>query len=226
MLWWRTSGVLTLYSMQSSGNSYKVRMLLSRIAKPYHLIEIDRFKGENRTPEYLAINPDGRLPALQLEDGRILTESNAILVYLAQGTPWLPQDPFDYAETLRWMFFEQHSHEPAIAEARFWLHFVRGGRELRKHEIDQWVERGYAALSLMNQHLSTHDFFVGNRETVADLALYAHTHVAQEGEFDLGAFPAIQRWLGRISSQAAHISLDAAPSSVTFGISPRSASPA
>jgi len=147
--------VLTLYSMQSSGNSYKVRMLLARLARPYHLVEIDRFKGENRTPEYLAINPDGRLPALQLEDGRILAESNAILVYLAEGTPWLPNDRFDYAETLRWMFFEQHSHEPAIAEARFWLRFVRGGRELRTHEIDQWMERGYAALALMEQHLAT-----------------------------------------------------------------------
>lgn len=218
--------MLTLYSMQSSGNSYKVRLLLARLGMPYHLVEIDRFKGENRTPEYLAINPDGRLPALQLEDGRMLAESNAILVYLAQGTSWLPEDRFDYAETLRWMFFEQHSHEPAIAEARFWLHFVRGGRELRKHEIDQWMERGYAALSLMNQHLSTHDFFVGKSETVADLALYAHTHVAQEGEFDLGAFPAIERWLARIAAQPAHIQLDAVHSSVTFGISPRSVAPA
>ncbi len=213
--------MLTLYSMQSSGNSYKVRMLLARMTKPYHLIEIDRFKGENRTPEYLAVNPEGRLPALQLDDGRILAESNAILIYLAEGTPWLPEDRFEYAETLRWMFFEQHSHEPAIAEARFWLHFVRGGRELRTHEIDQWMERGYAALALMEQHLSDHDFLVGNRETVADIALYAHTHVAQEGEFDLGAFPAIQRWLGRVSSQNGHIPIGALHSSVSFGLAPR-----
>jgi glutathione S-transferase len=213
--------VLTLYSMQSSGNSYKVRMLLARLAQPYHLIEIDRFKGENRTPEYLAINPEGRLPALELDDSRVLAESNAILVYLAQGSPWLPSDRFEYAETLRWMFFEQHSHEPAIAEARFWLRFVRGGRELRTHEIDQWMERGYAALALMEQHLATHDFFVGNRETVADLALYAHTHVAQEGDFDLSAFPGILRWIGRIAGSQAHISIDTVHSSVSFGLSPR-----
>jgi len=212
--------LLTLYSMQSSGNSYKVRMLLARLGMPYHLVEIDRFKGENRTPEYLAINPDGRLPALQLDDSRMLAESNAILVYLAQGSAWLPADPFDYAETLRWMFFEQHSHEPAIAEARFWLHFVRGGRELRTHEIDQWMERGYAALALMEQHLSRHDYFVGDRETVADLALYAHTHVADEGDFDLSGFPGIGRWIARIASNAAHISIDSAHSSVTFGLGP------
>jgi glutathione S-transferase len=213
--------MLTLYSMQSSGNSYKARMLLARLQLPYHLVEIDRFKGENRTPEYLAINPDGRLPALQLDDSRMLAESNAILVYLAQGSSWLPADRFDYAETLRWMFFEQHSHEPAIAEARFWLRFVRGGRELRTPEIDQWMERGYAALALMEQHLSRHEFFVGNAETVADLALYAHTHVAQEGDFDLSGFPSIQRWLARIAGNPAHIPIDAVHSSVSFGLAPR-----
>lgn len=214
------AGLLTLYSMQSSGNSYKVRMLLARLNASYHLVEIDRFKGENRTPEYLAKNPEGRLPVLELEDGRILAESNAILVYLANGTPWLPTDHFDYAETLRWMFFEQHSHEPAIAEARFWLRFVRGGRELRTHEIDQWMERGYAALALMEQHLSTHDYFVGDRETVADLALYAHTHVASEGEFDLTSFPGILRWLARVRGNPGHIPIDTAHSSVSFGVSP------
>ena len=145
--------MLTLYSMQSSGNSYKARMLLARLGAIYHLIEIDRFKGENRTPEYLAKNPEGRLPILELEDGRILAESNAILVYLAGDTPWLPAARFEHAETLRWMFFEQHSHEPAIAEARFWLRFVRGGRELRTHEIDQWRERGSAARAPMEQRL-------------------------------------------------------------------------
>lgn len=212
--------MFTLYSMQSSGNSYKARMLLARLEREYHLVEIDRFKGENRTPEYLAKNPEGRLPALELADGRILAESNAILIYLAEGTAWLPQDRFAYAETLRWMFFEQHSHEPAIAEARFWLRFVRGGRELRTHEIDQWMERGYAALALMEQHLSTHDYFVGDRETVADLALYAHTHVAPEGDFDLAAFPSVGRWLTRIASNPLHIPIDRMHSSISFGLSP------
>lgn len=213
--------MLTLYSMQSSGNSYKVRMLLARLGQPYHLVEIDRFKGENRTPEYLAKNPDGRVPLLELDDGRMLAESNAILVYLAENTPWLPTDRFDYAETLRWMFFEQHSHEPAIAEARFWLRFVRGGRELRTHEIDQWMERGYAALALMEQHLSQHDYFVDDRETVADIALYAHTHVAHEGEFDLAGFPSIGRWIARIAGNPDHVSIESVHSSVTFGLAPR-----
>ncbi len=210
--------MLTLYSMQSSGNSYKVRMLLARMNTPYQLVEIDRFKGETRTPEYLAKNPEGRLPLIELEDGRKLAESNAILIYLAEGAPWLPADRFEYAETLRWMFFEQHSHEPAIAEARFWLHLVRGGRELRTHDIDQWLERGYTALALMEQHLTKHDYFVGDRETVADLALYAHTHVAREGDFDLDAFPSTIRWLARIAGNQGHISMDTMHSQVAFGL--------
>jgi glutathione S-transferase len=212
--------VHTLYSMQSSGNSFKVRMLLARLALPYRLVELDLFKGETRTPEYLAKNPDGRLPLLELEDGRLLAESNAILVYLAEETPFLPADPFTRAETLRWMFFEQHSHEPAIAAARFWLHLVRGGRELRTHDIDQWMERGYQALSLMEQHLSGAAYFAGGRETVADLALYAHTHVAGEGDFDLDGFPAIGRWLERIAANPAHISMDSTAALVTFGLPP------
>ncbi|HMN52395.1 MAG TPA: glutathione S-transferase family protein [Xanthobacteraceae bacterium] len=219
--------MFTLYSMQTSGNSYKVRMLLSRLAQSYRLVEIDRFKGENRTPEYLAKNPEGRVPLLELDDGRRLAESNAILVYLAEGTPSLPADRFEYAETLRWMFFEQHSHEPAIAEARFWLHLVRGGRELRTHDIDQWMERGYEALALMEQHLARHDYFVGARETVADLALYAHTHVAHEGDFDLSGFPALRRWLARIEGNPGHVGIDHEHPHRTLGLPPaKSAFPA
>lgn len=210
--------MLTLYSMQSSGNSYKVRMLMARLGESYRLVEIDRFKGETRTPEYLAKNPEGRLPLLELDDGRKLAESNAILVYLSEGTAWLPEDRFEHAETLRWMFFEQHSHEPVIAEARFWLSLVRGGRELRTHEIDQWMERGYQALTLMEQHLARADYFVGGRETIADLALYAHTHVAQEGDFDLSGFPAIGRWLARIAAHPRHIPIGQQHSNVVFGI--------
>lgn len=195
----------TLYSMQSSGNSYKVRMLLARLKQPYRLIETDLFKGETRTPEFLAKNPEGRIPVLELPDGQFLAESNAILVYLAEGTPYYPEDRLARAEVLRWMFFEQHSHEPAIAAARLWLHLVKGGRELRKHEIDQWMERGYEALALMNRHLSGRRFFAGERSTVADLALYAHTHVAQEGEFDLAGFPHVVDWLARIAGEPGHL---------------------
>jgi glutathione S-transferase len=198
----------TLYSMQSSGNSYKVRMLLARLNVPHRLVDTDLFKGETKTPEFLAKNPEGRIPVLELPDGRYLAESNAILVYLAEGTPFLPGDRFQRAEVLRWMFFEQHSHEPAIAAARYWLHLVKGGRELRTHEIDQWMERGYEALALMERHLASRRYFAGERTTVADLALYAHTHVAQEGEFDLAGFPHVVEWLARIAAEPGHLRMD------------------
>jgi len=207
----------TLYSMQSSGNSYKVRMLLARLGIRYRLVETDIFKGENRTPEFLQKNPDGHVPVLELPDGRYLAESNAILFYLAEGTPYLPADPLDRAEVLRWMFYEQHSHEPAIAAARWWLHLVKGGRELRTHEIDRWMEHGYEALSLMERHLTEHRYFVGERTTIADLALYAHTHVAQEGEFELGAFPNLIGWLARIAGDAGHVKIDEVPQAALAG---------
>jgi len=201
----------TLYSMQSSGNSYKVRMLLARLKERYRLVELDLFKGETKTPEFLAKNPEGRIPVLELPDGWFLAESNAILVYLAEGTPYLPADKLDRAEVLRWMFFEQHSHEPAIATARFWLHLVKGGRELRKHEIDQWMERGYEALSLIEKHLARHRYFVGDRTTVADIALYAHTHVAQEADFELAEFPHVVDWLARIAGEPGHLKMSEQP---------------
>jgi glutathione S-transferase len=199
--------MITLYSMQSSGNSYKVRLLLARLGIVYRQIEVDILKGETRTPAFLAKNPDGHVPLLELEDGRRLAESNAILAYLAEGTDYLPSDPFERAQVLRWMFFEQHSHEPAIAAARFWLSLVKGGRDLRTHDIDVWMERGYEALALMERHLSSHDYFVGERTSVADIALFAHTHVAPEGDFDLGGFPALADWLQRIAAEPGHVGM-------------------
>jgi len=202
--------MLTLYSMQLSGNSYKVRLLLARLGTAYRQVEVDILKGETRTPAFLAKNPDGHVPLLELEDGRRLGESNAILLYLAEGTPYLPADRFARAEVLRWMFFEQHSHEPAIAAARFWLSLVKG-RELRAHDIDQWMEKGYEALSLMERHLGQNQYFVGDRTSVADLALYAHTHVAPEGDFDLGGFPAVNDWLARVAAERGHVGMAQAP---------------
>lgn len=203
--------MLTLYSMQLSGNSYKVRLLLSRLGIAYRQVEVDILKGETRTPAFLAKNPDGHVPLLELEDGRRLGESNAILLYLAEGTPYLPPDKFARAEVLRWMFFEQHSHEPAIAAARFWLSLVKGGRDLRTHDIDQWMEKGYEALALMERHLGRNRYFVGERTSVADLALYAHTHVAPEGDFDLGGFPAVTDWLARVASEPGHVGMTQSP---------------
>src|SRR5690606_158851 len=173
----------------------------------YRQIEVDILKGETRTPAFLAKNPDGHIPLLELEDGRRLAESNAILAFLAEGTDYLPSDPFERAQVLRWMFFEQHSHEPAIAAARFWLSLVKGGRELRTHDIDVWMERGYEALALMERHLSSQDYFAGARTSIADLALYAHTHVAPEGDFDLGGFPALNDWLARIAAEPGHVGM-------------------
>ena len=204
-------GMLTFYSMRSSGNSYKVRMLLARLAIPYRLVEVDILRGENRTAEFLAKNPDGHVPVLELADGKYLPESNAILIYLAEGTPYLPADRLERAEALRWMFFEQHSHEPTIATARWWLHLVKGGRELKTHDIDQWMEHGYQALRLMERHLTEQPYFVGPRSTVADIALYAHTHVAHEGGFDLTALPAVRDWLARIAAEPGHVAMDEHP---------------
>jgi len=203
--------MLTLYSMQLSGNSYKVRLLLARLGIGYRQVEVDMLRGETRTPQFLAKNPNGHIPLLELEDGRRLAESNAILTFLAEDTPYLPRDPFLRAEALRWMFFEQNSHEPAIAAARFWLSLIKGGRDLKTHEIDQWMEKGYEALSLMERHLQDNDYFVGGRTTIADLALYAHTHVAPEGDFDLGAFPAVTDWLARIAAEPGHVAMSEFP---------------
>lgn len=199
--------MLTLYSMSSSGNAYKVRLLASHLGLGLHLVDVDIFKGENRTPEFLMKNPQGQIPVLELPGGRILTESNAILVHLAEGTRLLPTDAFERAQALQWMFFEQHSHEPAIAAARFWLALIKGGRDLKRDQIDDWMERGYAALTAMERHLGRETYFAGGRFTVADIALYAHTHVAQEGDFDLATFPATRDWLTRVSAEPGHIAM-------------------
>ncbi len=204
--------VLKLHSMQSSGNCYKVRLLLARLEKPFELVDIDVLSGANRTPDFLMKNPEGRVPLLELPGGRFLAESNAILFYLAQDTRYLPVDALARAEVLRWMFFEQHSHEPAIAAARFWLKLVRGGRDLRTHDIDRWQEEGYAALRVMERHLGRRPFFVDETLSIADIALYAHTHVAEEGDFDLSGFPAVRGWLARVAGENGHVDMAWRPS--------------
>ncbi|GAB4070219.1 glutathione S-transferase family protein [Ancylobacter sonchi] len=203
--------MLKLHAMQSSGNCYKVRMLLARINTPFELVDVDLLRGENRTPEFLMKNPEGRVPLLEMPGGRFLPESNAILFYLAEGTKLLPADRLARAEVLRWMFFEQHSHEPAIAAARFWLKLVRGGRDLRTHDIDRWMEEGYRALKVMDRHLQRRRFFVDQTFTIADIALYAHTHVADEGDFDLSPFPAVRAWLARVAAQPGHVDMEWRP---------------
>jgi glutathione S-transferase len=196
--------MLRLYDYLSSGNGYKVRLLLSQLGRKFELAELDIVKGETRTPEFLAINPDGRIPVLRLEDGRHLAQSNAILFYLAEGTPFLADDRFARAETLQWMFFEQYSHEPNIAVARFWIHVLGKRREWADRLEERW-RRGYQALDVMERHLDGRRFFVEDRYGIADIALYAYTHVAEEGDFDLARYPRIRAWLDRVADQPGHV---------------------
>src|SRR5947208_5741979 len=146
----------TLYSMQRSGNCYKVRLALAQLDIPYRLIEVDILKGDTRTPQFLAKNPSGRVPLLEVAPGRYLPESNAILWYIAGGSPLAPEDRIERAEALQWMFFEQHSLEPNLGAAQFWLALVRGGRELQQHALEDWMQEGYRALRVMENHLKQH----------------------------------------------------------------------
>ena len=198
----------TLYSMQRSGNSYKVRLALAQLRLPYRLTEVDILKGETRTPEFLAMNPNGRIPLLEVAPGRYLAESNAILWYISGDTPLAPADRIERAEALQWMFFEQHSLEPNLGAARFWLTMVKGGRELQEHALEDWMEKGYQALGVMEKHLDTHRYFVDGRYTLADIALYAYTHCAHESGFDLTGFPAVRAWLKRVAAEPGHIGMD------------------
>ena len=200
--------MLTLYDFWESGNGYKVRLLLSHLGLEHRRVELDILRGETRTDAFLAKNPNGRIPLLELADGRVLAESNAIQFYLAEGTPYLPDDAYERAQVLQWMFFEQYSHEPYIAVLRFWT--FSGQLDEHAHEIDERKRRGDQALAVMEQHLAKRSFFVADRYGLADIALYVYTHVADEGGFDLAPYPAIRRWLERVRSQAGHVSLEAA----------------
>jgi glutathione S-transferase len=199
--------MLTLYDFMGSGNGYKVRLLLAQLGLPYELIECDILKGETRTPAFLKKNPNGRIPTLQLEDGTCLAESDAILWYLAEGTKFAPADRLARAQTLQWMFFEQYSHEPYIAVARFWRHFLTKLTPLQELDLPERMKKGYAALDVMEQHLGRHEFFVGGRYGLADIALYGYTHVAHEGDFDLARYPHITAWLARVAAQPHHVAM-------------------
>ncbi len=197
--------MLRLYDYLESGNGYKVRLLLAQLGRPFERVELDILKGETRTPEFLSINPNGRIPVLVLEDGTALAESGAILWYLADSTPFLPDDALARARVLQWMFFEQYSHEPCIAVVRFWMH--AGLAAEKSEEIVERREKGHAALRVMERHLSDSPFFVGDAYTIADIALYAYTHVAGEGGFDLAGYPAVGAWLERVRRQPGHVEI-------------------
>ena len=197
---------MRLYQYHPSGNCYKIRLLLNQLQIPYEKVEIDILKRESRTPEFLRINPNGRTPVLEV-NGRYLPESNAALYYLAQGTRFFPQDRFAQAQVLQWMFFEQYSHEPYIATIRFWVAFQRSAQK-NADEIRRRMPLGYAALNVMERHLAQNLYFVDNRYSIADITLFAYTHVAAEGGFQLRRYTPLQAWIRRVQQQPGHISIE------------------
>lgn len=203
--------MIRLHDNLSSGNGYKVRLLLTQLGIPFERIEYDITTGETHTPEFLEeVNANGRVPVLKTEGGEFLPESNAILFYIADGTPLLPDDRLEKARALQWMFLEQYSHEPNIAVARAWVHiFGLEMTEERRIALETKRKLGHDALGIMEKHLNGNDFFIGGRYSIADIALYAYTHVADEGGFDLGAFPAVRAWLDRCAAQPGYIPITA-----------------
>ncbi len=197
--------MLRLYDYWESGNAYKVRLLLSLLGEPFERVHLDILKGETRQPEYLAKNPNHRVPMVEWPDGRRLAESNAILFYLAEGSQYLPPQPWERAQVLQWLFFEQYSHEPYVAVVRFW--YFAGLVDENKDALPDKMERGYHALTVMERHLLENEFFVSGQYSIADIALYAYTHIAHEGRFDLSRFPSIMAWLERVASQPGHVQI-------------------
>ncbi|MGO9908601.1 MAG: glutathione S-transferase family protein [Solirubrobacteraceae bacterium] len=195
---------MLLYDSRVSGNCYKVRQLFAHLGIEYERREVDVIDRSGRLKLLGALNPALRVPTLVMDDGRTLGESNAITFYFAEGTPYLPEDRYERAQVLQWQFFEQYSHEPYIAVARFWAH-----AGITPSESDAEAKRrgGTAALRAMEGHLAERDFLVADRYSIADIALYAYTHVAPEGGFDLEPYPAINRWLARVEAQPGHIAI-------------------
>ena len=200
--------MMTVYGFSPSGNCHKVKLLLGQLGREYAWVETDSARGETRTPGYLAKNPNGKVPLLELDDGRVLVESNAILCWLADGTRFLPPDPWAKAQALSWMFFEQYSHEPYIAVARFICGWTAADSP-RRAELPKLRERGHAALAVMEKHLSAHDWFSGGDYGIADIALYAYTCVAPHGGIALDAYPALNAWLARVEATPAFVPMPA-----------------
>jgi glutathione S-transferase len=200
----------TLYDYLDSGNSYKVRLLMSHLQLPYRRVQLEIFHGASRTPEFLAKNPNGRIPTLELDDGTFLAESNAIMWYLAENTPYVPQDRLGRAQALQWMFFEQYSHEPFVAVARSLMRH-HAPDSPRRAELPNCRTKGHQALAVMERHLAKRSFFVNERYSIADIALYAYTHVAPDGGIELVSYPNVLAWIGRVASQPRHILITDTP---------------
>jgi glutathione S-transferase len=197
---------MLLYDSDVSGNCYKVRLLLAQLGLDYERRQLDVVDRSNRKEVLGDLNPGLRVPTLVLDDGRSLGESGAILWYFGEGTELVPTDPFDRAKVLQWMFFEQYSHEPYVAVPRFWL---TKGIDVEPDVLAERQRVGYLALDALEGHLAGHDYLAAGRYTIADIALYAYTHVADEGGFDLGGYPAIRAWLDRVASRPGHVLITA-----------------
>jgi glutathione S-transferase len=200
---------MILHQMHISGNCYKVRLAAHQLGLPLTLKDYGLHDGTTRLPDFLAKNPNGRVPTLELDDGRFLPESGAILTYLSEGTALQPTDRWARAEMMQWMFFEQYSHEPYVAVARFVVKFMSPEQRAKRNaDIPALMDRGNAALGVMETHLAKRDWFAGDAYSIADIALFGYTHVAADGGFDLSRYPAITKWIARVQAQPRHIPID------------------
>jgi glutathione S-transferase len=198
-----------LYNSAVSGNCYKVRLLLAHLGVEYETVELSVVDRSNRSEVLGDLNPAQRVPTIVFDDGRPLGESNAILWYFGDGTSYVPTDPYERAQVLQWQFFEQYQHEPAIAVARFLIAYSELPRDQYQERLPGLTKSGKVALAAMERHLDGREFLVGERYSIADISLYAYTHVADEGGFDLCPYPAIRGWLERVAAQPGHVRIDA-----------------
>ena len=202
---------MKLYGMSDSGNCYKPRLLMAKLGIAFTNVEVNSHTGDTRKPAYVAKNPNAMVPLLELDDGRLLAESNAILLYLGEGTRYVPEDRYQRALVYQWLFFEQYSHEPYIAVRRALLTFPERAADATPERLAATLERGNKALGVMNRHLAENAFFAGDAFSVADIALYAYTHTAEEGGFQIDAYPAVAQWLQRVEADHGHVPMDWLP---------------
>lgn len=200
-----------LYGMIDSGNCYKPRLLMAKLGVPFTNVEVSSHTGQIRSPEFVAKNPNAMVPLLELDDGRRIAESNAILLYLSEGTRFLPEDRYQRAMAYQWLFFEQYSHEPYIAVRKALLTFPERAKDATPERLAQTLERGNKALGVMNRHLAGNAYFAGGALSVADIALYAYTHSAEQGGFQLDAYPAVAAWLKRVEADPGHVPIEWLP---------------
>ncbi len=199
--------MITLYEQHSSNNCYKVRLLLTHLGRPFRTVEISARDGSTRQADFLARNPIGKVPAVQLDDGRYLAESNAILLHFAEGTRFLPADAYERAKVYEWLFFEQYNHEPSIAVRRALIAYEERRAQATPERMAQLLDAGHKALAVMERRLAGADWLAGGAFSIADIALYAYTHTAEEGGYELARYPGILSWLRRVESQPGHITL-------------------